>query len=478
MAGNQYLRIQPIFPYFLRNRLNHPTPALPILGREQIEGSAEKSPSSAQTALPPEWGELEGGTSPSVPPTALPPQRGDLVGGGLRQSIERAFHRFYDELGGALAGLIKSKEAPQRRLGQELIGIEYENLMTAVRLALADRARFYNPFEAIFRFLDGQSAHQQAAALCSVVLAERGNYSREQIDGQIGVNYYLVFERLATSNFLLKQYAAAQKAYKDSLALIQQLGGISEEVRGNYTAVVYHQLGYVAQEQRRWEEAEGAYRRALALKVEFNDRYSQASTYHQLGIVAAEQRRWEEAEGAYRQALALFVEFNDRYSQAMTYHQLGIVSVEQRRWEEAESHYQQALALKVEFNDRYSQASTYGQLGNLMLEQRRWEEAEGAYRRALALFVEFNDRYEQAGTYHQLGMVAEETGRNADAIAAYLTALETFQAYRDEHNQGIVLESLGRVWQASGDGTIPERAGALLGVSAAEAARLLGGDRE
>jgi len=39
--------------------------------------------------------------------------------------------------------------------------------------------------------------------------------------------------------------------------------------------------------------------------------------------VAQEQRQWAQAEEYYRQALAIYVEFNDRYEQAGTYHQLG-----------------------------------------------------------------------------------------------------------------------------------------------------------
>jgi tetratricopeptide (TPR) repeat protein len=59
--------------------------------------------------------------------------------------------------------------------------------------------------------------------------------------------------------------------------------------------------------------------------IEFNDRYSQASTYHQLGIVAQELREYEQARAHYQQALDIKIEFNDRYSQAdRTYHQLGI----------------------------------------------------------------------------------------------------------------------------------------------------------
>jgi len=67
----------------------------------------------------------------------------------------------------------------------------------------------------------------------------------------------------------------------------------------------------VAQEQRRWAQAEDYYQKALALCIEFNDRYSQASTYHQLGRVAQEQRRWEQALDYYLKALPIYVEFND-----------------------------------------------------------------------------------------------------------------------------------------------------------------------
>jgi tetratricopeptide (TPR) repeat protein len=73
----------------------------------------------------------------------------------------------------------------------------------------------------------------------------------------------------------------------------------------------------VAQEQRQWAEAEQHYQDALALEIEFNDRYSQANTYHQLGMVAEEQRQWAEAEQHYQQALATFIEFNDEHNAAI-----------------------------------------------------------------------------------------------------------------------------------------------------------------
>ena len=94
-------------------------------------------------------------------------------------------------------------------------------------------------------------------------------------------------------------------------------------------------------------------------------RYSQASTYHQLGRVAEEQRRWAEAEAHYKQALAIKVEFNDRYSQASTYHQLGVVAQEQRRWAEAEQYYRNDLEISKEFEDWHGVRITIGSIARL-----------------------------------------------------------------------------------------------------------------
>ena len=69
--------------------------------------------------------------------------------------------------------------------------------------------------------------------------------------------------------------------YETELQLRQAAGDRRSE------AVTYHQLGAVAQEQRRFADAEASYRQALDIKLEFGDRHSAASTYHQLGRVAA-----------------------------------------------------------------------------------------------------------------------------------------------------------------------------------------------
>ena len=73
-----------------------------------------------------------------------------------------------------------------------------------------------------------------------------------------------------------------------------------------------------------------------------------------MGIVAQELREYGEARQNYQQALAIFIEFGDRYAQASTYQGLGLVAEELEEFPEAKNNFLQALNIWHEFNDEYN----------------------------------------------------------------------------------------------------------------------------
>jgi tetratricopeptide (TPR) repeat protein/type II secretory pathway predicted ATPase ExeA len=294
-AGGGYLRLQPILPYFLRQRQHDPAQA------------------------------------------------------EFRAAVESAFRAHYHGIGGALAELIRSKVSQQQQTGKALTRIEFENLVTGLKIALDQRSVFFGAFDALEEYLDREQASKDRINLCQWVLSVIDQYTSEQLEGEIGVHFFSANDRLAGAQLQAKNLEQARVAYENGLDIASKSN--DDHVRKIGKASTYHQLGRVAQEQRQWATAEAHYQQALQIKIEFNDRYSQASTYHQLGIVAQEQRQWATAESHYQQALQITIEFNDRYSQAGTYHQLGRVAEEQRQWATAEAYYQQALQIKIEFND-------------------------------------------------------------------------------------------------------------------------------
>jgi len=454
-----FLRLQPILPYFLRNRL----------------GMSEQEET--------------------------------------KKAIEVAFREHYDQLGRALCQLLESKDPQQRPLGQVLIHLEYENLVTALNLALADQVSIINPYNALASYLDAIQDQRRGLEFGQHVLERLETYPPEKLTGQLGFEFVSVIDDIARHQLLLKQYTEAEKSYQKALTIHLNLKSFDADQIKKLSASIYHQLGRVAQEQRQWEQAGQYYQHALQIKIEFNDRYAQASTYHQLGRVAQEQRQWAQAEQYYQHALQIFKESNDRYNQGRTYHWLGVVAQEQRQWGQAQQYYQQALQIKIEFNDRYEQSHTYGQLGSLAVQQRQWAQAEQYYQQALQIYIEYDDRpdqaktyhqlgslavqqrqweqaeqyyqhalqikiefggrYDQASTYYQLGMVAQEQRQWEQARKRFLQALEIFVAYEDSYRGSIVLRSLAWLWQATGDAELPATIASIIGSTPAEAEALL-----
>ena len=59
------------------------------------------------------------------------------------------------------------------------------------------------------------------------------------------------------------------------------------------------------------------YQQAIAIYIEFGDRYSQAKIYGQLGLLAEAENNFTEAGQNLLQALEIFVQFQDRHSVEM-----------------------------------------------------------------------------------------------------------------------------------------------------------------
>jgi len=416
-----YLRLQPVLPYFLRGQLQ---------SQEQSE---------------------------------------------LRAAVETAFRAHCDEFAGAICQLHQSKNAPEKQTGLAAAKLEYENLATALNLAVRDQVSILNPYLAMSKYLDAVHDDSRGLALGETILAGLENYRPETLAGPLGLELASVIDGIAKRQLLLKQFTAAEASYRRALEMLERNQSLDASTKRRLGGRIHHQLGVVAQEQRQWAQAERHYQKALEIFIEFKDRYQQAGTYHQLGIVAQEQRRWAQAEQHYHKALEIYIEFKDRYEQAATYHQLGMVAEEQRQWAQAEQHYRKALEIKTEFKDRHSQAATYHQLGMVAEERRQWAQAEQYYQKALEIFIEFKDRYGQASTYHQLGVVAAEQQQWAEAKDYLLKTLAISADYHETAGLGTTLRNLALLWQESNDQTIITAVAHVLNISPDEAEKRLRG---
>ena len=263
-----------------------------------------------------------------------------------------------------------------------------------------------------------------------------------------GALWLYTITRQATRQRDAGQLDQAAQTYERALAYLQEQP--ETEWIHNSIAVVYHQLGMMAQHRGRLAEAEDWYRRSLAIKDDLGDRLGRALTYAQLGNTALDRVLLEEAEDWYRQALAIFEDLGDRPHTASVYHQLGMTAQHRGLFEEAEDWYRRSLAIKEDLGNRPQMANTYGQLGNTAQDRGRLQEADDWYRKALAIFEDLGDRPHIAGIFHQLGINAQTRGRLEEAEDWYRKSLAIEEELGNPRGMAITHHQLGVTAQTRG----------------------------
>ncbi|BAY07648.1 tetratricopeptide repeat protein [Calothrix sp. NIES-2098] len=371
-----------------------------------------------------------------------------------RAALREGFKNHYQGLASFYQQLMDSKNAQERQLGIGFCRLEYENLYNALQICL-EKQESISIYFCLKQYFDLVSDNQSNLKLAETVCQRLENYPSAFIKGELGYQITFAIERLGSCQLNAQQYQQARKSYEKTLEICDALESVEEKQKQLWQAVSYHQLGIIAQELGEFAEARRNYQQALDIKIEYGDRYGYASTYHQLGRVAQELHKFEQARHNYQQALDICIEYGDRYNCASTYHQLGKLAEELREFEEAKRNYQQALDIKIEYGDRYSCASTYHHLGSVAQDLREFEEARRNYRQALDIFIEYGDRYNCASTYHELGRLAEELREFEEARRNYQQALDITIEYGNRyacasthHQLGVVAQELREFEQA------------------------------
>ena len=466
------------------------------------------------------WGLLK--LDPDVPnflhlqptlPYFLRRRLGDAERVEVRSAVETAFRLLYEEVGEALFDLLDSNDPQNRLMGQVLTQLEYENLMAALKQALQAKVSIRRPYMALMTYLEVTQDQRRGLQLGQTVLDYLKGVPDEKLTDALGEDYAGVFDSIAQRQVQLKQYAEAEASYQMALRLFSQLEHIEEHVRNRLKAGIYHNLGYIAREQRQWPKAENYYQQVLGIYRGLNDRHSQAAIYGELGTIAKEQRQWPLAKEYYQQALQIFIEFDDRNSLAPIYHNLGNIAEEHGQWDQAERYYQEALQIYSKYNDRTNQAKTYlhlgttcqrqgkldraecyyqeallisinvndqhiqatlySQLGFLAQEQNQFDQAEQYYEKGLRIYSDLNNYYKQAQTYCNWGILSQKQGKVVQAQDYLLRALGTFVDYNDDFSRDFVLRHLARLWQRNEGANLPSAIASIVGSAPDEVEVLL-----
>jgi tetratricopeptide (TPR) repeat protein len=213
-------------------------------------------------------------------------------------------------------------------------------------------------------------------------------------------------------------------------------------------AVIYHELGWTAQDRGRLDEAEDWYRKSLTIDEELGNRPGMAGGYHHLGWTAQDRGRLDEAEDWYRKSLTIDEELGNRPGMAGSYHQLGNTAYLRGLLDEADDWYRKSLTIKEELGNRPGMASTYHQLGVTAQDRGQLDEAEDWYRKSLAIKEGLGNRPGMASTYHQLGVTAYLRGLLDQAEDWYRKSLAIGEPLGNRPHVALTYAQLGLLAEA------------------------------
>jgi tetratricopeptide (TPR) repeat protein len=373
--------------------------------------------------------------------------------GQERAAGEKALHAACATVSGWLTEQIDSGDAA---LAYTLIGLHRRTLEAMLGRALDDHA--WTDAEGIVRALDtywdARGLREVAVAWADRILDATTGYA-EALPESAGSLWLYTTVREGSRQHIAGRLDQAAHTYRQVLAYLQRRPE-SDRTRGDIS-VVYHQLGVTAQARGRLDEADGWYRKSLAIKEELGHRRGMAPTYHQLGMIAQVRGRLDEADDWCRKSLAMSEELGDRPGMGRIYHQLGMTARVRGRLDEADDWCRKSLAIKGELGDRRGMAITYHQLGMTAQDRGRLDEANGWYRKSLAISEELGDRPGMSPTYHQLGMIALVRGRLDEADGWCRKSLAISEELGDRpgtagsyHQLGMIALDRGRLDEADG----------------------------
>lgn len=348
------MSLQPVFTYFLKNRLN------------QLE---ERS-------------------------TAL--------------DLDSAFIIHYNEFAGFLSKLLESKKAEERQMGASLTQFEYENLFTTIEELLKRQESILSPFTAISIFLELSNNHQDMLKISEMLLKRYEAYPPEKLKEYQCVEFIAIAERIGTSYAKIGQFEKARTAYLKAVELNNNFEKKWKFPRTK--GALYQDLGNISRLLKDYESSKSYYQKALDIFLKFDNKHRHALVYQNLGNVSLNLKEYESSQSYYQKALDIFIELGDKHHQAQIYQGIGAIFLKLKKDELSQPYFQKALDIFIEFDDKHGQARVYQNLGVLSKVIKNYESSQSYYKKALEILIQLKDKQVIAVILGNVKILAEESG--------------------------------------------------------------------
>ncbi len=278
----------------------------------------------------------------------------------------------------------------------------------------------------------------------------------------------------------------AISAYRTSLELTRGLQNADAATEiGNALVNVTHKKAVALQTEQSWDDAETAYREALAIAQEFKARHAQADAHYGLGVIHETKNDLNLARESFAQASNLYEQTEASQDLAVAQNALNRVErvLEQHArlanalssaqtartqglYAQATTEYQSAFAVANTLGDVATQANIHVALASIAADQAQWHDALAQNATASELFATLDQpstvaelANERARFTRQFQMAERDAARArgdqaaqamqwTNATSEYMAALTLAQLLDDTHSQAESEYALAQIAKA------------------------------
>ncbi|WP_414553035.1 tetratricopeptide repeat protein [Anabaena sp. CCY 0017] len=297
-------------------------------------------------------------------------------------------------------------------------------------------------YEKLGRKSELKSLRKQALCKVGMYLAEAKK------KGASAFNFWIYLQIVDIEELVEK--SDIEKARKNYQIILNDLIALHDSSANEQIAVMYDNLGRIADKKRDFAEALNYYLKAIEIYEGGKNLYQAAGIYYQMGMAYRQQKELKRASEYYQKALENHKCAGDWYEVAHDYYGMGQVAEEEHSFGEATEYYQKACGIFQNHQDFHRVALAHHQLGGIALRLENYKKAERFYRNALKFFEDTGNDYRVAHVYHNLGTLSwmKQEPDNEAAINYYQKAFTIFNKFQHWSEASLTLGNWGRALEA------------------------------
>lgn len=248
-----------------------------------------------------------------------------------------------------------------------------------------------------------------------------------------------------------RKFDEAENYYKKALSAFEKLNDDPKK------GAVLARLGNLYLHLGRYSEALEQYDEAIVIREKLNDEQGAADVYANSGTIRLLQGNYSLALKNYLLALKIFENLNAEVRVATTCLSIGTVYKQQGNYSEALRVYARVLAIREKYDDRKAISEVMNNMGNVYFEQGKHSEALSMHGKALQLREEIGDKSRLATSYSNLADVYKATGEYAVSLEYYNKAVTLFEELNEKRGLVPTYFNIGELYYMLGDNDNSER---------------------